>query len=85
MSETTNNAAPLTVALIHGAFADASSWSGIIERLQASGFQVTAPAIPLRGIAYDLDLHCQLPQANSGAGACSRTLVRWCGDLERRG
>ena len=53
MSETTNNAAPLTVALIHGAFADASSWSGIIERLQASGFQVTAPAIPLRGIAYD--------------------------------
>jgi pimeloyl-ACP methyl ester carboxylesterase len=53
MSETTNNAAPLTVALIHGAFADASSWNGVIERLQASGFQVTAPAIPLRGIAYD--------------------------------
>ena len=53
MSETTTNAAPLTVALIHGAFADASSWSGIIERLQASGFRVTAPAIPLRGIAYD--------------------------------
>ena len=53
MSETTNNAAPLTVALIHGAFADASSWNGVIERLQASGFRVTAPAIPLRGIAYD--------------------------------
>jgi pimeloyl-ACP methyl ester carboxylesterase len=53
MSETTTNAAPLTVALIHGAFADASSWNGVIERLQASGFQVTAPAIPLRGIACD--------------------------------
>jgi len=53
MSETTTSAAPLTVALIHGAFADASSWNGVIERLQVSGFRVTAPAIPLRGIAYD--------------------------------
>jgi len=32
-----------------------------------------------------LGLHCQLPQANSGAGACGRTLVRRCGDLERHG
>ena len=53
MSETTTKPAPLTVALIHGAFADASSWNGVIERLQASGFRVTAPAIPLRGIACD--------------------------------
>jgi pimeloyl-ACP methyl ester carboxylesterase len=53
MSEATTNAAPLTVALVHGAFADASSWNGVIERLQATGLQVTAPAIPLRGIAVD--------------------------------
>jgi pimeloyl-ACP methyl ester carboxylesterase len=45
--------APLTVVLVHGAFADGSSWNGVIERLQASGLQVTAPANPLRGIAYD--------------------------------
>src|SRR4051795_3308457 len=51
--ETTTAAAPLTVVLVHGAFADASSWAGVIERLQASGVQVTAPANPLRGIAAD--------------------------------
>jgi pimeloyl-ACP methyl ester carboxylesterase len=45
--------APLTVVLVHGAFADASSWNGVIERLQAAGMQVTAPANPLRGIAHD--------------------------------
>lgn len=54
MSQTTSNtAAPLTVVLVHGAFADASSWTGVIERLQARGVQVTAPANPLRGISID--------------------------------
>jgi pimeloyl-ACP methyl ester carboxylesterase len=42
-----------TVVLVHGAFADASSWNGVIQRLQAKGVQVTAPANPLRGIAID--------------------------------
>jgi len=42
-----------TVVLVHGAFADASSWNGVIERLQANGVKVTAPANPLRGIAHD--------------------------------
>jgi pimeloyl-ACP methyl ester carboxylesterase len=44
---------PLTVALVHGAFADGSSWSGVIERLQAKDVQVTAVANPLRGISLD--------------------------------
>jgi pimeloyl-ACP methyl ester carboxylesterase len=44
---------PLTVVLVHGAFADGSSWNGVIERLQAKGVQVTAPPNPLRGIVYD--------------------------------
>jgi pimeloyl-ACP methyl ester carboxylesterase len=39
--------------LVHGAFADASSWNGVIERLQAKGVPVTAPANPLRGISID--------------------------------
>jgi pimeloyl-ACP methyl ester carboxylesterase len=52
MSETTSSA-PLTVVLVHGAFADSSSWNGVIERLQAAGIQVAAPPNPLRGIAYD--------------------------------
>ncbi len=38
---------------MHGAFADASSWTAVIERLQAKGVPVTAPANPLRGIAID--------------------------------
>jgi pimeloyl-ACP methyl ester carboxylesterase len=42
-----------TVVLVHGAFADASSWNGVIERLQAKGVPVTAPANPLRGISID--------------------------------
>jgi pimeloyl-ACP methyl ester carboxylesterase len=42
-----------TVVLVHGAFADASSWNGVIERLQAKGVPVIAPANPLRGIAHD--------------------------------
>jgi pimeloyl-ACP methyl ester carboxylesterase len=42
-----------TVVLVHGAFADASSWNGVIERLQAKGLQVIAPANPLRGISTD--------------------------------
>src|SRR5262245_9073966 len=44
---------PLTVVLVHGAFADSSSWAGVIERLQARGVQVVAAANPLRGISFD--------------------------------
>jgi pimeloyl-ACP methyl ester carboxylesterase len=42
-----------TVVLLHGAWADGSSWNDVIERLQAQGVQVTAPANPLRGISID--------------------------------
>jgi pimeloyl-ACP methyl ester carboxylesterase len=52
MTETSTTAAP-TVVLVHGAFADSSSWSGVIERLQAKGVQVTAAAVPLRGLTTD--------------------------------
>ena len=44
---------PLTVVLVHGAFADASSWAGVIPTLQAAGVDVLAPANPLRGINND--------------------------------
>jgi pimeloyl-ACP methyl ester carboxylesterase len=53
MPQATTDPAPLTVVLVHGAFADASSWNGVIQRLQAAGIQVTAPANPLRGISTD--------------------------------
>jgi pimeloyl-ACP methyl ester carboxylesterase len=53
MSEQAPTDGPLTVVLVHGAFAESSSWNGVIERLQAAGIQVAAPANPLRGISQD--------------------------------
>src|SRR5215212_2008596 len=49
----TADAAPLTVVLVHGAFADASNWAGVIPILQAAGVAALAPANPLRGIGHD--------------------------------
>jgi pimeloyl-ACP methyl ester carboxylesterase len=39
--------------LVHGAFADGSSWNGVVERLQKQGHMVVVPANPLRGLAED--------------------------------
>ena len=52
MSETTPTS-PLTVVLVNGAFADSSSWTGVIQRLLADGVQVVAAPNPLRGISID--------------------------------
>jgi pimeloyl-ACP methyl ester carboxylesterase len=52
MSQAATNP-PLTVVLVHGAFADSSSWNGVIERLQSNGVPVVAAANPLRGISID--------------------------------
>jgi pimeloyl-ACP methyl ester carboxylesterase len=42
------------IVLVHGAWADGSCWSGVIERLQAEGFQVRAPQFPLTSLADDV-------------------------------
>ncbi|MCW3493000.1 alpha/beta fold hydrolase [Microbacterium sp. SSM24] len=42
-----------TAVLVHGAFADASGFAGIIRELVAQGYDVVAPANPLRGVAHD--------------------------------
>ena len=42
------------VVLVHGAWADGSSWSAVIEALQANGFTVTAPQFPETSLAADL-------------------------------
>ena len=42
-----------TVVLVHGAFADASGWDGVTERLQSQGYTVVAPPNPLRGVSAD--------------------------------
>jgi pimeloyl-ACP methyl ester carboxylesterase len=46
---------PVTnIVLVHGAWADGSSWSAVIERLQADGYHVTAPQFPLTALADDV-------------------------------
>jgi pimeloyl-ACP methyl ester carboxylesterase len=42
-----------TIVLEHGAWADTSSWNGVIKRLQAGGYTVYAPPNPLEGLTYD--------------------------------
>ncbi|MEU3345949.1 alpha/beta hydrolase [Streptomyces sp. NPDC006700] len=42
-----------TVVLVHGAFADGSSWNAVAQRLQQDGYQVIAPPNTLRGIPQD--------------------------------
>jgi pimeloyl-ACP methyl ester carboxylesterase len=42
-----------TLVLVHGDWADASSWSSVIQRLQDRGFDVVAPPNTLRGVSQD--------------------------------
>ena len=42
------------VVLVHGAWADGSCWSSVIERLQSEGYTVTAPQFPLTALANDV-------------------------------
>jgi pimeloyl-ACP methyl ester carboxylesterase len=42
------------IVLVHGAWADGSSWSAVIERLQADGYTVTAPQFPMAALVDDV-------------------------------
>jgi pimeloyl-ACP methyl ester carboxylesterase len=44
-----------TVVLVHGAFAESSSWNGVVAELLADGYPVLAAANPLRGLKSDAD------------------------------
>jgi pimeloyl-ACP methyl ester carboxylesterase len=50
---TANSGPKPTVVLVHGAFADASTWTSVIDQLQKAGYPVVAPANPLRGPISD--------------------------------
>jgi pimeloyl-ACP methyl ester carboxylesterase len=41
----------MRIALVHGAWADGSSWAAVIRRLQAAGHQVVAPQLPNTSLA----------------------------------
>ena len=44
----------MNIVLVHGAWADGSCWSAVIERLQADGYTVTAPQFPMTALAADV-------------------------------
>src|SRR2546421_9608621 len=44
----------MNIVLVHGAWADGSSWSAVIERLQADGYTVTAPQFPMTQLSADV-------------------------------
>ena len=55
LAATAGAATPLpSVVLVHGAFADGSSWSRVIPRLQKRGYRVTAVQLPLTSLADDV-------------------------------
>ena len=56
-----------TIVLVHGAFADGSSWAGVIPRLRQQGYTVVAPANPLRGVSDDSAYLASAARAVAGA------------------
>ncbi|MDK1493807.1 alpha/beta hydrolase [Sinorhizobium sp. 7-81] len=42
-----------TIVLVHGAFAESSSWNGVVKDLEADGYSVVGAANPLRGVKAD--------------------------------
>lgn len=44
-----------TVVLVHGAFADATSWNGVADKLRSDGYAVVGAANPLRSVSGDAD------------------------------
>jgi pimeloyl-ACP methyl ester carboxylesterase len=56
-----------SVVLIHGAWADGSSWSAVIEQLQAEGHKVTAPQFPMTSLADDVARLRQVLALQDGA------------------
>src|SRR5215510_3743879 len=46
--------AAMTIVMVHGAWADGSSWSSVIRPLQARGFKVLAAPIPLTSLSDDV-------------------------------
>jgi pimeloyl-ACP methyl ester carboxylesterase len=55
------------IVLVHGAWADGSSWSSVIEKLQADGYHVTAPQFPLTSLADDVARLRQVLDFQDGA------------------
>src|SRR6476620_10727946 len=56
------------IVLVHGAWADGSSWSEVIRLLQQDGYNVTAPQFPLTSLTDDVARLRQVLAAQTGLG-----------------
>jgi pimeloyl-ACP methyl ester carboxylesterase len=54
------------IVLVHGAWADGSCWSDVIQRLQAGGYHVIAPQFPMSSLAADVARLRQVLQFQAG-------------------
>jgi len=54
------------IVLVHGAWGDGSSWSGVIQRLQKAGYHTTAVQLPMSSLANDVARVRQVLAAQSG-------------------
>ncbi len=63
---TANAQAKPTIVLVHGAFANSSGWSSVIDRLQKRGYNVVAAEIPLTGLPQDVATTKRLVDAQPG-------------------
>src|SRR5438309_10419008 len=59
-------AAKPTIVLVHGAFADGSSWSRVIPILQRDGYTVIAVQNPLTSLAADVETTKRVVDAQKG-------------------
>jgi pimeloyl-ACP methyl ester carboxylesterase len=57
---------PATIVLVHGAFAESSSWDGVIDPLTSKGHEVVCAANPLRGLASDAESVSDLVRSIDG-------------------
>jgi len=55
-----------TVVLVHGAFAESSSWNGVAAQLLDQGYPVVAAANPLRGVKHDADYVADIVKQTAG-------------------
>lgn len=55
MNADTENSSRPTVVLVHGAFAESSSWNGVIARLHEAGYTAVAAANPLHSLSSDAE------------------------------
>jgi pimeloyl-ACP methyl ester carboxylesterase len=80
-----------TIVLVHGAFAESSSWDAVIDSLLASGYTAVAAANPLRGLAIDAAAVTDLVRSIQGpvvlvghsyGGAVMTDVDRSAGDIK---